>query len=142
DDQQVPKDRLARGYRREDNAFIAETNLADGPFGAMGGMYSSVRDMARYAAFHLAAWPPRDDPDTGPLRRSSVREMQQAARASVLSISQGTERRPRGAFANAYAFGLANAMSCDFDHIVSHGGGLPGYGSHLYVLPEYGVAFI
>jgi CubicO group peptidase (beta-lactamase class C family) len=142
DEKKAPPDRVAKGYRREDEALVAETNLGDGAFGAIGGLYSSVRDMARYAAFQLAAWPPRDDADTGPLRRSSLREMQQAARFGALGVTQGTEKRPRDAWADGYAFGFGAAQTCDFEHIVSHGGGLPGYGSHIFMLPEHGVALV
>ena len=142
DEKKAPPDRVARGYRREDEALVAETNLGDGAFGAIGGLYSSVRDMARYAAFQLAAWPPRDDADTGPLRRSSLREMQQAARFGALGVTQGTERRPKDAWADGYAFGFSAAQTCDFEHIVAHGGGLPGYGSHIFMLPEHEVAFV
>ncbi len=35
----------------------------------------SGADLAAYVAFHMNAWPPRDDLDQGPVRRSSVREM-------------------------------------------------------------------
>ena len=54
-----------------------------------GGLYTSLNDLARYLSFQLAAWPPRDDPETGPLKRSSVREMQQGMRtASAVSRSR------------------------------------------------------
>jgi hypothetical protein len=33
-------------------------------------------------------------------------------------------------------------QTCDFAHVVSHGGGLPGFGSHMRWLPEYGVGII
>jgi hypothetical protein len=143
DEREVPPGRLARGYRRQqDGALVAEVNLPDGAFGAMGGLYSSVRDMARYAAFHLSAWPPRDDPEAGPIRRSSAREMQQSARASGLFVMRGTEEVPAGATASGYGFGLGSRETCDFDRVVSHGGGLPGYGSIIYMLPEHGVALV
>ena len=142
DEREVPRERLARGYRREDGALKPVANLPDGAFGAMGGLYSSVRDMARYAAFHLAAWPPRDDPEARPLRRSSAREMQQSARYVALTVRQGTEDEPPGATAAGYGFGLSASETCPIDRIVAHSGGLPGYGSNLYMLPEHGVAVV
>src|SRR5262249_26084126 len=39
-----------------------------------GGIYSTLRDMARYAALQLSAYPPRSAPEAGAIRRSSVRE--------------------------------------------------------------------
>ena len=74
----IADDRVARGYRLEDDAWVEEAPLADGALGTMGGLATSVRDYATYVALHLSAWPPRDDPDEGPLRRSSLREMQQS----------------------------------------------------------------
>ena len=47
----------------------------DGEVGAMGGLATTVPDYARYVAFLLDAWPARDDPERGPVRRASVREM-------------------------------------------------------------------
>ncbi len=82
DTRDVPADRLAHGYRRDGDGWAEETPLAHGSFGAMGGLYTSAQDLARYVAFMLSAWPPRDDPDRGPVRRSSVREMQQGQRQS------------------------------------------------------------
>ncbi len=47
----------------------------DGEVGAMGGLATTVPDYARYVAFLLNAWPARDEPETGPVRRSSIREL-------------------------------------------------------------------
>jgi hypothetical protein len=33
-------------------------------------------------------------------------------------------------------------QTCDFQHLVAHGGGLPGFGSHMRWLPEHGVGII
>ena len=41
----------------------------------MGGLATTASEYARYVSFLLAAWPARDDPETGPIRRSSVREL-------------------------------------------------------------------
>jgi hypothetical protein len=38
-----------------------------------------------------------------------------------------------------YGFGLRVTSDCRFEHIVAHGGGLPGFGSYMAWLPEYGV---
>ncbi len=145
DESAVPPGRLARGYRREGEALVPEPNLPDGAYGAMGGLYSSVRDLARYVAFHLDAWPPRDDAEgAAPLRRSSRREMQQPARATGLSasLSGGAGSRPFNARASGYGYGLGVSDTCEIAPVVSHGGGLPGYGSTLLFLPEHGVGFV
>ena len=46
----------------------------------MGGLWTSSRDLAKYVAFLMSAFPPRDGPESGPIRRSSAREMQDVAR--------------------------------------------------------------
>ncbi len=43
--------------------------------GAMGGLIFTVGDFSSYAIMHLSAWPPRNAPETGPVKRSTLREM-------------------------------------------------------------------
>lgn len=140
DEREVPKSRLALGYRRQKERLVNEVNTPDGVYAAMGGLYSSVRDLSRYAAFHLAAWPPRNDPDTGPLRRSSLREMHQLARPNRFVV--GVDGSSAWGEAGGYGFGFLSFETCQFEQLVYHRGGLPGYGSALFLLPKQGVAII
>lgn len=136
----VPPARLAVGYRHDGGSWSPEPPLDDGAFGAMGGLFTSGHDLARYVAFLLSAWPPRDDPDTGPVRRSSVREMQQAWRHSGLRVDRPALDTPLRAAASAYGFGIGVSEDCRFQRIVAHSGGLPGFGSNMRLLPDHGVA--
>jgi len=137
----VPPDRLALGYRWEDAVWKAEPMLPHGSFGAMGGMLTSVSDLSRYVAAYLSAWPPRDGPETLPIRRASLREMQQAWRPSGTRVMRdGTGAAQLNA--GAYAFGLSVTQTCDFRTMIAHGGGLPGFGSTMRWLPEYGVGIV
>jgi CubicO group peptidase (beta-lactamase class C family) len=137
----VPPERLAHGYRWEDETWKLEPVLADGAFGAMGGMLTSMRDLARYTAFLMSAFPPRDDEEAGPVRRASLREMQQPWRARPATVTRDAEDRVH--LSNlAYAFGLRTTQTCALPTIVGHAGGLPGYGSLMLWLPEYGVGII
>ena len=138
----VPREHIALGYRREGNNWKPEPILAHGSFGAMGGLWTSAPDLARYVAFLMAAFPPRDEPDRGPIKRSSAREMQQAWRASPASAFRSTVDAPLQLSASAYGYGLGVSQDCRFGHVVGHGGGLPGYGSLMRWLPEYGVGLI
>jgi CubicO group peptidase (beta-lactamase class C family) len=138
----VPADRLAKGYRRHGETSVEEPELADGAYGAMGGLYSTVRDLARYTSFFLSAWPPRDGPETGPIRRSSAREMQQVARFVGGTATRDTVDGPLRMSAGGYDYGLGTSQSCRFRFVVGHGGGLPGYGSVMRWLPEHGVALV
>ena len=139
---EVPPARLARGYRLEGTELVDEPALADGAFGPMGGMMTSTRDLAAYVGFLLSAWPPRDDPDTGPVRRASLREMQQVWRPSPATVYRDAVDGPLKLNAGGYGFGLRVWQTCGLPHVVAHSGGLPGFGSHMRWLPEHGVAII
>ncbi|MCR4376121.1 MAG: beta-lactamase family protein [Acidobacteria bacterium] len=137
----VPKDRLALGYRWEDNQWKEEPQLPDGAFGAMGGMLTSTTDLAKYVSFLMSAWPPRDDLDPGPVKRASLREMQQVSRPRPATATGGGAT-PLQLNASGYGYGLRIRQSCQFRHIVAHSGGLPGFGSQMRWLSEEGIAFI
>lgn len=134
----VPAARRAIGYRRRpDGTYAEEPPLPHGVFGSMGGLLTTATDLGKYVAFHLSAWPARDDEDAGPVRRASVREM-----AHLWTPSNLTARLVNGrpqASETGYGFGLRVASDCRFEQIVAHGGGLPGFGSYMAWLPDYGV---
>lgn len=138
----VPREHIALGYRWEDNTWKDEPALAHGSFGAMGGLWTSARDLARYVAFLMSAFPPRDEVERGPLRRSSAREMQQAWRAQPAGAFRAAVEAPLQLGVSAYGYGLGVSQDCRFGHIVGHGGGLPAYGSLMRWLPEHGVGLI
>jgi CubicO group peptidase (beta-lactamase class C family) len=138
----VPADRIAHGYRWQDGQWLREVPLADGAFGAMGGLYTSGRDLARYVAFQMSAWPPRDDPDGGPVRRSSLREMQQGWQHVGLAVDRRSPDEPVTASTRSYGYGLSASRDCRLGYTVAHSGGLPGYGSNMIWLPDHGVGVI
>jgi len=135
---EVPAASRAVGYRlKPDGTYSEEPPLPHGVFGSMGGLLTTATDLGRYVAFHLSAWPPRDDAEAGPVNRASVREM-----AHLWTPSNLTASRPNGvlqASETGYGFGLRVTSDCRFEQIVAHGGGLPGFGSYMAWLPEYGV---
>jgi CubicO group peptidase (beta-lactamase class C family) len=137
----VPADRLAYGYRWEDETWKLEPPLPDGAFGAMGGMLTSVSDLAKYVGAFLAAFPPRDGAETGPVRRASLREMQQIWRARPSIVTRTAAGGPN-LNSGGYGYGLRVGQSCAFEYIVAHTGGLPGYGSIMQWLPDHGVGII
>ncbi|HEX8292715.1 MAG TPA: serine hydrolase domain-containing protein [Pyrinomonadaceae bacterium] len=139
---EIPRGRVAAGYRLEGNEWKAEALLPHGSFGPMGGLWTSARDLARYVAFLMSAFPPRDDPERGPVSRASAREMQQAWRAEGTSVFRNAVDEPLQLSSYSYGFGLGVTQDCRHDYIVGHSGGLPGYGSLMRWLPEYGVGLI
>ena len=138
----VPREHIALGYRREDNAWKPEPILAHGSFGAMGGLWTNAHDLARYVAFLMSAFPPRDEPERGPIKRSSAREMQQIWRASPSSAFRPTVDAPLQMASGGYGYGIGVSYDCRYNQYAGHGGGLPGYGSLMRWLPEHGVGLI
>ena len=139
---EVPAQKLAHGYRWEDARWKDEPLLSNGSFGSMGGMLTSVRDLSRFVGVFLSAWPPHDGPETAPLRRSSLREMQQLWRPGATSVMKDQSSGALQLNSSGYGFGLRISQDCSYRHIVAHGGGLPGFGSVMTWLPDYGVGFI
>jgi CubicO group peptidase (beta-lactamase class C family) len=134
-----PPARRAIGYRWQDKAFVREPDMKDGAFGAMGGVETSANDYARWVAFLLDAWPSRDGPETGPLKRSTVREI-----VTGLNFAGGTMRNAAIGGAScrqalAYGFAWRVIDDCDLGRVVTHTGGYPGYGSVVMLLPEKGI---
>lgn len=138
---EVPKEKLAIGYRWEDEQWKLEPMLHDGSFGAMGGLITTIEDFSKYVSFHLSAWPPRDGTSEGPIKRSSLREMQtpQYPRLSANSTNYKGEKCP---VMSGYGFGLGIYQNCEGLKWVSHGGALPGFGSNYVFYPEYGVGLM
>ncbi len=140
--ERAPAERLALGYDWVDDAWVNIPLEHHGAFGAMGGLITSIEDFARYVALHLSAWPPRSDPESPVLKRSSLREMHHPWQFASLMPDF---RYPNGrgcAAARAYGFGLGWFRDCDGKVTVGHSGGLPGFGSNSNwtMMPDYGLA--
>ena len=125
----------AFGYRRDGETWSRERIEPDGEVGAMGGLATTVPDYARYVSFLLSAWPARDAPESGPVRRSSVREM---VLWHAPPFGPETAAGARGGQPSAYGYGLTHSTDALLGMRIHHAGGLPGYGSHVLMLPERG----
>jgi CubicO group peptidase (beta-lactamase class C family) len=121
--------RLATGYEHKGGALRPAGRWRLGAAAAAGGLYSTVADLARFVAFQLAAWPPRDGDDPGPLKRASVRESHLVA---------GYAR------AGKRGFGVNWVVTEDAElgHVVFHNGGVAGYRSSVWLLPQRGLGLI
>ncbi len=136
---EAPAERRALGYRWEDDAWRLEPTMAHGAFGAMGGLQTSANDYAKYVAWLLSAWPPRDGADNGPVLRASVRELAQGSNFPALRQRPGRSGPGACRQASTYGMGWGAAVDCELGLTLSHGGGYPGYGSHILLLPDHGV---
>jgi CubicO group peptidase (beta-lactamase class C family) len=137
----VPTEQLAIGYRWEEGQWELEPMLHDGAFGAMGGLITSIEDFSKYVSFQLSAWPPRSDEDNGPIKRSSLREMQTAQFSSLYAKASDFNGDPC-AVISGYGYGLGIAEFCNNLMQVGHGGALPGFGSNYKFYPEYGIGIM
>ncbi|MFN3667045.1 MAG: serine hydrolase domain-containing protein [Sediminibacterium sp.] len=138
----VPAASLAKGHRWINNSWRDEPLLHDGIFGAMGGMITSLNSFSKYMALHLSAWPPSNDKDLGPIKRSSIREMHQPHNFSSLNSQY---RYPDGRLCpmvTAYGYGLRWSRDREGRTSVGHSGGLPGFGSNWVILPEFGIGVV
>ena len=137
----VSEEKLAKGYQWIDSSWVEVPMLHDGAYGAMGGMISTIEDFSKYVALHLNAWPPRNDLESGPVKRSSIREMHQPWRFNLVAMDKLADGS-NCAVASGYGYGLTWAKNCTGLVRVAHSGGLPGFGSEWRIYPEYGIGVV
>jgi CubicO group peptidase (beta-lactamase class C family) len=141
---EIPLDRLARGYLWRDGAFLEEPIDGYGALASMGGLFTTVEDLARWVAGFLDAVPPRDGPEGDhPLSRATRREMQlPAVSADPLRMSQVSADAMPEVESSSYGFGLFLLDDLHLGRIVAHGGGYPGFGSYMCWHPGSGLGII
>ena len=137
----IPQDQLVQGYRWEDEQWEEEPLLHDGSYGAMGGLITSIEDFAKYVSFHLSAWPPKNGAETGPIKRSSLREMQTPTFPHLYANAKNLKGDPC-AMISGYGYGLGITRNCNGHISISHGGALPGFGSNYVFYPEHGIGIM
>ncbi len=138
----VPADKLAHGYRWLNGQWVEQPLLHDGTYGAMGGMISTMEDYAKYITLHASAWPARDDADNGPVKRSSIREMQFPWNFSGLNPNGPMINGRNCPNVSAYGYGLRWMKDCEGRVNVGHSGGLPGFGSNWRIMPDLQIGII
>ena len=126
--------RLATGYRvAADGTHVPEPLVAPGAYSAMGGLLSTVEDLARWIGGMMAAW--GDDAPPHPVDRWSLREMQELARYVATESTTGSGA---GTVVVGYGYGLTSMHHQVLGRIVAHSGGYPGFGSHMRWHPASG----
>ena len=129
---------LAGGYRRAPDGWSQVVFEPCGAFAPMGGIFSCVRDLARWVDGFAAAFPPGDAGDLEarhPVRPATRREMQ------LPQVLTGWDRpgfpgEAGAAQLNAYGFGLFVGEDPACGRVVSHSGGYPGFGSNMRWHPD------
>jgi CubicO group peptidase (beta-lactamase class C family) len=140
--EKVPKGSLALGYRYINNEWVEQPMEHDGAYGAMGGMLTTIEDFSKYVAFHLSAWPERNEAEKGPIKRSSVREMQFPWNISGINPANQYPNGKKGMSVTAYGYGLSWTKDYAQRTSIAHSGGLPGFGSQWRIFPEYELGII
>lgn len=114
-------DHWARPHRWQDGELIRDTPtpIGDGEIAPMGGLWTTVSDLAKWVA-----WFDDAGSDVG-LSMASRREMQRI-HTFIGSTTVAGRTCPAG-----YGFGLNLRIDPGLGTIVSHAGGLPGYGSSM-----------
>ncbi len=133
-------DRMVQGYALVDHQLTAEPLAAYGAFSPMGGLFSTVRDLARWVQGFVDA--ERGVHDEHPLAASSRREMSQTQRFVDALVEQDHAAAPPRVVAGGYGFGLVEERTSDLGRIVSHSGGYPGFGSHMRWHPDTGLGVV
>lgn len=131
-------DRWARPHRVQDGRAVPDhpAPLGDGDIAPMGGLWSTVDDLAKWVTWF-------DDAHVHPARTArwglsaaSRREMQRMH--TYVGITElATHRSPSG-----YGFGLHLRDDAALGWVVTHSGGLPGYGSNMRWIAGRGVGAI
>ncbi len=130
DQSEVPGAKLAAGHARIDGKYRpAGPHWRLGAAESMGGLYSSVADLARFASYEMTAWPARSDRDPGPIRRSSLRESQ---------LSAGLVRPGKQAFGVNWVVLNDSALG----YVITHNGGTEGYSACILLGPTRGIGII
>ena len=141
----VPLARLAKGYRRTSaGSWELQPFTSPGSFSAIGGVLSTVSDIARWVHWLADAFPARDDTMQNVLSRSSRREMQQGHRLlpATLLDDEPEEFRQIVCGPFAYGYGLFVDSPPGGDMISHHRGGYPGFGSYMAWQQDSGVAVV
>lgn len=125
---QPAHDRWARPYRVQDGASMPdpEPPLGDGEIAPMGGLWSTVADLAKWVAW-------LDSPAPTPAFRH---EMQR------IHTYQGTTELAGHRSPTGYGYGLNVRDDAVLGAVVAHSGGLPGYGSNMRWVRGRGVGAI
>ncbi|WP_413601451.1 serine hydrolase domain-containing protein [Curtobacterium sp. Curtsp57] len=116
------------GARPHDGSWEPLPISGPGAFSPIGGLFSTVTDLSRWARHLSSAFTPirtGDAAEAGPVSPADRRLMQQAMRQIPRSAFPGA-KRPIG-----YGFGLFVEHDDDHGSIVSHSGGYPGFSAHM-----------
>lgn len=127
----------ARGYVRRTTGWVEEPWAGYGAFAPMGGLFSTVTDLARWIGVMQRAHRPEGDDLGAFLSSASLREMQTTQRL-VTAVNVPGQPAPEVV---GYGFGLFEEFR-SWGRSVHHSGGYPGFGSHMRWHPASGYGVV
>ena len=139
---EVEAERRAIGYARRDDAFVEEPFAGYGAFAPMGGLFSTVRDLARWVDGFARAFSASAEADDHPVSRTSRLEMQQVHRSIAPELTWTSIAEPPTAVVTGYGFGTFVRSDLEIGTVVGHSGGYPGFGSHMRWHPASGLGVV
>ncbi len=131
----VSPQQFVQGYAEFAAGFVPEPLAMPGAFSPMGGLLSSVADLAKWVAGFQSAW---STDSTHPLKRWSRREMQEPQRHARTTASHDEHANKIKSITTSYGYGLMVDDDSILGRFISHSGGYPGFGSHMRWHPESG----
>jgi CubicO group peptidase (beta-lactamase class C family) len=136
-------ERVARGYLWRDEHYLEEPSDPYGALAAMGGIFTTIEDLAKWVGFWADAFPPRDGPEGDlPLRRATRREAQQPHVDAGTRLSHASADALSDLERMSYGYGLFIVDDVRHGPIVGHSGGYPGFGSNMRWQPASGLGVI
>ncbi len=136
------------GYRaraKPTDPLVVEPFVGDGAIAPMGGLFTTARDLATWIDFlssSFATDEARRERGSGydaVLRPSSRRDMQRAWTALGAEPSVDTTWTLRS---GGYGFGVRVQPHGSLGEVLTHGGGLPGFGSNMRWVRSTGVGLV
>lgn len=137
---------VASGHVRLGDSWADQPHSTPGVFSAIGGLFSTVADLATWVRWLADAFPARDGVDPGPLSRAARRGMQRAHTAipPVLRAGAGNTRRIVADYSEIAGYGRGLIVEHDprWGEISYHSGGYPGFGSHMRWHQDSGIGIV
>lgn len=126
---------VVTGHRRHAGGWEPLPFSGPGAFSPIGGLFSTVADIASWARWLARAFDGPGDEDVAGdavLSAASRREMQQLHR-----LDQDVTGHPTG-----YGFGLFVEQYSPTSRVISHSGGYPGFSAHMRWSIEHGFGLV
>lgn len=136
---ELPANVRAVGYNLIDGKYVIEPVLASGTFDPLGGVWTTAKDYTKLVSWMLDAWPARDAPDNGAIPRRVVRALTEMSYLKSPARPLGATGGEACLMSEGYGMGVGLDQHCKAGLVFSHGGGFPGYGSHVILAPEKGI---